>query len=84
MGIKISLCAFRPASGLNPASLRAYEANILTAMRQVRYSLRCENAIDVVLFVNGLPIITMELKNTLTGSTYQTAEAQYPDRHRKS
>jgi type I restriction enzyme R subunit len=76
-GIKISLCAFRPASGLNPASLRAYEANILTAMRQVRYSLRCENAIDVVLFVNGLPIITMELKNTLTGSTYQTAETQY-------
>lgn len=76
-GIKISLCAFRPASGLNPASSRAYEANILTAMRQVRYSLRCENAIDVVLFVNGLPIITMELKNTLTGSTYQTAETQY-------
>ncbi|MEP3667306.1 MAG: type I restriction endonuclease [Roseibium sp.] len=76
-GIKISLCAFRPASGLNPASLRAYEANILTAMRQVRYSLRSENAIDVVLFVNGLPIITMELKNTLTGSTYQAAEAQY-------
>ncbi|WP_412550730.1 type I restriction endonuclease subunit R [Shimia sp. MIT910701] len=76
-GIKITLCAFKPASGLNPASLRAYEGNILTAMRQVRYSLRNENAIDVVLFVNGIPAVTLELKNTLTGSTYQTAEKQY-------
>lgn len=76
-GIKISLCGFKPASGLNPATMRAYEGNILTVMRQVRYSLRNENAIDVVLFVNGIPVATLELKNTLTGSTYQTAEKQY-------
>ncbi|PVA05265.1 type I restriction endonuclease subunit R [Thalassorhabdomicrobium marinisediminis] len=76
-GIKITLCTFKPASGLNPATLRAYEGNILGVMRQVRYSLRSENAIDVVLFVNGIPFATMELKNTLTGSTYQTAETQY-------
>lgn len=76
-GIRITLCAFRPASGLNPASLRAYEGNILTAMRQVRYSMSNENAIDVVLFVNGIPVVTLEFKNTLTGSTYQTAETQY-------
>lgn len=76
-GIKISLCAFMPVSSLNPAALRAYEGNILTAMRQVRYSLRSENSIDTVLFVNGIPIVTMEFKNTLTRSTYQTAEKQY-------
>ena len=76
-GIKITLCAFKPSSGLNPASLQAYQNNILSVMRQVRYSLRNENAIDVVLFVNGLPIATLEFKNSLTGSTYQTAEAQY-------
>jgi type I restriction enzyme R subunit len=76
-GIKIALCAFKPASGLNPSSLRAYEGNLLTVMRQVRYAMSNENAIDVVLFVNGLPIATMELKNTLTGSTYLTAEKQY-------
>lgn len=75
--IKITLCAFKPASGLNPAALRAYEGNILGVMRQVRYSLRSENAIDVVLFINGIPFATLELKNTLTGSTYQTAEKQY-------
>lgn len=76
-GIRIALCAFKPASGLNPGTLRAYQANILSVMRQVRYSQRNENAIDVVLFVNGIPFATMEFKNTLTGSTYQTAEAQY-------
>ena len=76
-GIKITLCAFRPASGLNPALTRAYEGNILTVMRQVRYSLRNENALDLVMFINGIPVITMELKNTLTGSSYQTAEKQY-------
>lgn len=54
-GIKITLCTFKPASGLNPATLRAYEGNILGVMRQVRYSLRSENAIDVVLFINGIP-----------------------------
>lgn len=76
-GIKISLCAFKPASGLNAESLADYQANILTVMRQVRYSLSNENAIDVVLFVNGIPLATLELKNSLTGSTYQTAEKQY-------
>lgn len=57
--------------------MRAYEGNILTVMRQVRYSLRSENALDLVMFINGIPVITMELKNTLTGSSYQTAEKQY-------
>lgn len=76
-GIRISLCGFRPASAMNPDLVRAYEGNILTAMRQVRYSRSSENAIDVVLFVNGIPVITLEIKNTLTGSTYQTAETQY-------
>ncbi|WP_299651191.1 type I restriction endonuclease [uncultured Jannaschia sp.] len=76
-GIKITLCAFPPPSALNADLVRLYEGNILTVMRQVRYSRGNENAIDVVLFVNGLPVATMEFKNTLTGSTYQTAERQY-------
>ncbi len=43
----------------------------------MRYSLKNENAIDIVLFVNGLPIVTAELKNILTGSTFRHAEKQY-------
>ena len=60
-----------------PNLVRLYEANILSVIRQVRYSQKNENAIDVVLFVNGLPVVTAELKNLLTGSTFKHAEKQY-------
>jgi len=78
-GIKFSLCFFRPASGLNVDLVKLYEANLLSAIRQARYSLKSENAIDVVLFVNGIPVATLELKNLLTGSTFRHAEKQYRD-----
>jgi type I restriction enzyme R subunit len=76
-GIKFSLCFFKPASGLNGDLVRLFEANILSVIRQVRYSLKNENAIDAVFFVNGLPVATAELKNLLTGSTFRHAEKQY-------
>jgi type I restriction enzyme, R subunit len=75
--LKFSLCALQPASTLNPALVQFYEANILSVIRQVRYSTKSENAIDVVIFINGLPVATLELKNTLTGSTFKHAEHQY-------
>lgn len=76
-GIRFFLCAFRPASSLNPELMRLYEANILSVIRQLRYSLKSENASDVVLFVNGIPVVTMELKNRLTGQNFRHAEKQY-------
>lgn len=76
-GIKLTLCAFQPASSVNPELTARYEANILSVMRQVHYSRRNENAIDVVAFVNGIPVATFELKNELTGSTFRHAEKQY-------
>lgn len=75
--IQLRLCFFQPASGLNTELVRLYQANILSAIRQVRYSRKSENALDVVLFVNGIPIATLELKNFLTGSTIRNAEKQY-------
>lgn len=81
-GIQIRFCFFQPASSLNPDLVRHYEANILSVIRQVRYSQKSENAIDVVLFVNGIPVATLELKNLLTGSTVRHAEQQY--RHDRS
>lgn len=75
--IRFSLCYFQPASNLNPVLTQLYEANILSVMRQVRYSRKNENALDVVLFVNGLSVATLELKNLLTGSTFRHAEKQY-------
>ena len=76
-GIPVRLCAFQPASRLNADLQREYEANILSVTRQLRYSPKNENAIDVGLFVNGIPVATLELKNTLTGTTWRTAENQY-------
>lgn len=75
--INFAFCFFQPASGLNPELTRLFEANILSAMRQVRYSRKNENAIDVVLFINGIPVATLELKNLLTGSNFRHAEKQY-------
>ena len=76
-GIKFSLCYFRPASGLEPKRVAEYEANILSVMKEVEYSTKHGNRLDVVLFLNGLPIVTMEAKNLLTGSTFKHAEKQY-------
>jgi type I restriction enzyme, R subunit len=76
-GIKLSLCFFRPASGLNPKLVAQYEANILSLIEEVEYSVRNDNRIDVVLYVNGIPVSTLELKNRLTGTTHKHAEKQY-------
>mgnify|MGYP006270749329 CR=1 FL=1 len=76
-GVKFSLCYFRPASGLEPKRLAEYEANILSVMKEVEYSTKHGNRLDVVLFLNGLPIATIEAKNLLTGSTFRHAEKQY-------
>jgi type I restriction enzyme, R subunit len=75
--LKFILCAFKPASNLNPELVGLFNANILSVIRQLHYSTKSENAIDVALFVNGLPVATLELKNTLTGSTFRHAELQY-------
>ena len=73
----IRLAFFRPESDMNPETMRDYEGNILSVMRQVKYSGKNENSIDVVLFLNGLPIFTVELKNLLTGQTVKNAIRQY-------
>jgi type I restriction enzyme R subunit len=75
--LKFFLAAFRPASGVNPSLVKLFKANILSVISQLRYSTKNENAIDVALFVNGLPVTTLELKNTLTGQTFRHAERQY-------
>jgi type I restriction enzyme R subunit len=75
--IQFSLCFFKPASNLNPELSRLYQANILSVMRQVFYSKKNRNAIDIVTFVNGIPVVTMEVKNLLTKQNFRHAEQQY-------
>ena len=64
-------------SELNPSAKVAYEHNIFGVIRQVMYSKVNNNEIDFVLFINGLPLATFELKNNFTGQTYENAIAQY-------
>ena len=68
---------FAPASGLNPDTKKLYSANKLTVTRQLKYSAKNENSIDMALSLNGLPIVTMELKNPMTGQTWRNAVHQY-------
>lgn len=76
-GIRFSLCFFRPASGIEPKRIAEFEANILSVMDEVEYSQKHGGRLDVVLFLNGLPVATIEAKNVLTGSTFRHAERQY-------
>lgn len=72
----LSLAQFKPALGMNGDILARYGANRLRVVRQVRYSLANENCIDLVLFLNGLPVATAELKTDFTQSV-QDAVDQY-------
>ncbi|MBO1022842.1 type I restriction endonuclease subunit R [Methylobacterium sp. SD274] len=70
LGVKgrIELAQFRPAFGTNPVIIAAYQANRLRVVRQLRYSSANENSIDVALFLNGVPVATLELKTDFTQS----------------
>lgn len=72
----LSLAQFKPALGMNGDILARYAANRLRVVRQVRYSLANENSIDLVLFLNGMPMATVELKTDFTQSV-QDAVDQY-------
>lgn len=63
---RIVLAQFRPAMGMNPEITRRYEANRLRVVRQVRYSTANENCLDLVLYLNGVPVATAELKTDFT------------------
>jgi len=65
---KLELAQFKPANGYSPQIMEKYAANRLRVVRQVRYSLHNENAIDLVLFLNGIPVATLELKTDFTQS----------------
>lgn len=77
VGGKFKLAFFKPVSGMNYDIKELYHKNILTVTRQVKYSLKNENSIDMLLSINGLPVVTLELKNPLTGQTVEDAKLQY-------
>ena len=61
-GKTLRIAFFRPAHGLNPELEARYKANRLGLTRQLHFSPRSEKSLDVVLSVNGIPVVTLELK----------------------
>ena len=82
IGLKqpLTLAQFRPALAMNPDILTRYAANRLRVVRQVRYSTANENCIDLVLFLNGLPMATVELKTDFTQSVQDAIDQYREDR----
>ncbi len=76
-GVHLDLCYFEPKSDLNPEHKELFKLNQFSLVRQLHYSTTNENSVDMVLFLNGIPIISMELKNQLTGQNYKHSENQF-------
>ena len=76
-GKTLRIAFFKPAHGLNSDLEARYAANILGFTRQLHFSPKNEKSLDVTLSVNGIPLITLELKNPLSGQTVANAMHQY-------
>ena len=79
----LMLAQFKPALSMNPDLQAKYTANRLRVVRQVRYSTHNENAIDLVLFLNGIPVATVELKSDFTQSVQDAVDQYRFDRQPK-
>ena len=76
-GIKFYPIFWKPETSLNETTQMQYDANILHCTRQLHYSVHNENSIDIVLFANGIPVVSMELKCQFTGQDTTNAINQY-------
>lgn len=76
----LALAQFKPALAMNPDILARYQANRLRVVRQLRYSQHNENALDLGLFINGIPVATAELKTDFTQSVDDAVDQYRCDR----
>ncbi len=76
-GRTLRIAYFKAAHSLNSDLERCYQANQLGITRQLQYSTRHRNELDITLSLNGIPIVTIELKNPLTGQTVEQGKQQY-------
>ncbi len=81
-GVSFDLFYPKPETSLNENLIKLNQANTFSVIRQLYFSEKNNKSIDIVIFINGLPVITMELKDRLSGSRYtvQDAIVQYKDR----
>lgn len=76
-GINFRVCYFKPESELNDLAVENYKKNECQCIRQWHYSEQNTNSIDMLLALNGIPVIAIELKNQLTGQSVDDAKKQW-------
>lgn len=77
---QFDMCQFKPSQTMNEKILEMYSKVRLRAVRQLHYSQNNSNSIDIVLFINGIPIATMELKSDFTQSVEDAKEEYWQQR----
>ncbi|MCX4748146.1 type I restriction endonuclease [Kitasatospora sp. NBC_01287] len=70
----LRMCQFKPATTMNATTTADYSRNRVRVMRQVHFSTKDNRSLDLVLFVNGLPVATLELKTDFTQSVAEAIE----------
>ena len=76
-GVHFKIVQLRPSSTLNEDITKDYQANKTQVIRQFAYSPHNRNTIDMVLSINGIPLIAIELKNQLKGQSVEHAKKQF-------
>ena len=76
-GMDFRVCYFRPESTLNQVAVRHYNQNVCQCIRQWHYSAQNHNSVDMMLAINGIPLVAIELKNQLTGQSVDNAKLQW-------
>ena len=80
-GGRLKMAQFRPETGLNATTTAQYSTMRVRVMRQVHFSTADRRSIDLVFFVNGLPVATVELKTDFTQSLDEAINQYRKDRH---
>ena len=76
---KLHLFYDKPVSAYNTDANALYKANLFSVMRQVYFSPNDKKSLDMMIFINGIPVISFELKNELTKQNVQDAIKQYKE-----
>lgn len=76
-GKKLKVAYFLPNNQLNDDTLALYGQNVLSVTRQLYFSANDKRSLDMVLFLNGIPIVTLELKNKFTRQSTTHSIKQY-------
>lgn len=80
-GGRLKMAQFRPETNLNATTTAQYAALRVRVMRQVHFSTADQRSIDLVFFVNGLPVATVELKTDFTQSLDDAIHQYRKNRH---